>query len=353
MRPVHLDRNENHYGPAPACLAALRSVEPALLHDYTRDFERGYYSELSRRLAELHGVDEKQIVLGYGCEDILKQAVHHGLRAGERCFVPSASWWYYGAIASEVDGVTVRYPLVETERCYRYDLDQLFDLHRRNRARVLLLATPNNPTGNVIEPALLPAILERFRDAMVLLDEAYWGFGEGGADSARLTAEYPNLLVLRTFSKLYGLAGARIGYGVAGRGLEGFLKFSARYLGYCRVSERLALAALSSPEYYAGIREKMSIDGRLFVELLRRFDGIRAYDSAANFLLVRFPERVAGPLRRELEARGLYAKFLDEPDFLHCARISLGTEEENARLRAAFEELLPGMVGVEPAQPAS
>src|SRR5262245_53869826 len=102
MKRILLDRNENHYGPAPECLDVVREAESELLSSYTRDFERGHYSELSNRIAEQLGVPERRVVLGYGCEDVLKQAVHHYVRAGDTVFVPSASWWYYNAIAGEV-----------------------------------------------------------------------------------------------------------------------------------------------------------------------------------------------------------------------------------------------------------
>src|SRR5262249_35997776 len=148
MKQIFLDRNENRYGPAPLCLDVLSSVDKETLFDYPRDFKQGHYSVLSQRLSEIHGVDEKRIVLGYGCEDGLKQAVHHGLRPGERCFVPSASWWYYRAIADEVDGVTIEYPVIEHPTAYRFDVDALKELHTKVRARIVLISAPNNPTGN-------------------------------------------------------------------------------------------------------------------------------------------------------------------------------------------------------------
>lgn len=341
MTPILLDRNENRYGPAPECLAALREVAPELLFNYTRDFQKGFYSELSQRLAGMHGVPEKRLVLGYGCEDLLKQAIHHWVRPGERCLIPSASWWYYRSIADEVGGVTVEYPLVETPTAYVYDIEALARIQRETRARVVLIASPSNPTGNSFPHGRLEEVLEIFREGVVVYDEAYYGFSErSGEDAAALARRHSNLLVLRTFSKLYALAGARIGYGVAGNGLEGFLKFSSRNLGYSRLSERLALAALSNPGYYARIRDSMVADRRRIIEALRSFPGVRAYDSDANFVLARFPSATAATLKAELDRRGLIVKFLTEPAFLHCARITLGTPEETSALIEAFQEVL-------------
>lgn len=346
MKPILLDRNENRYGPAPECLAVLRDVGPELLFNYTRDFQKGYYSDLSRRLAEIHGVPERRLVLGYGCEDLLKQAVHHWVAQGERCLIPSASWWYYRSVADEVGGVTVQYPIIEERTSYRYDVDALLRIQRETPARILLISSPSNPTGNRFPAERLPEALAVFRDAIVVYDEAYWGFTENPtSDVAAMTHDHPNLLVLRTFSKLYGLAGARIGYGIAGSGLESFLKFAARNLGYNRISERLALAAISNPDYYAGIRRRMIADRNMILETLRGFAGVRAYDSDANFVLARFPSSAVAYVKEELDRRGLIVKFLSEPDFVHCARITLGTSEENARLVTAFHEILrPGSV---------
>jgi histidinol-phosphate aminotransferase len=341
LEPVLLDRNENRYGPAPGCRALLREVGPELLFNYTRDFQKGYYSALSQRLAELHGVEEKRVVLGYGCEDLLKQAVHHWVRPGERCLIPSASWWYYRAIADEVDGVTVEYPVHETPTSYLHDVDAMVELHKKSRARLLLIATPNNPTGNAFPTERLPELLEHFRDATVVLDQAYYGLADQPSeDLARLTEDHPNLMVLRSFSKLYGLAGVRVGYAVVGRGLGSFLRFAARNLGFSRLSERLALAALDDAAYYEAVRQRIVADRRRYYDALRGFPGTRVYDSQANFVLVRFAPGVAAPLQKALLGRGLVIKFFDEPAFAGCARITLGTESENARLIGVLSELL-------------
>ncbi|MEO8430495.1 MAG: aminotransferase class I/II-fold pyridoxal phosphate-dependent enzyme [Acidobacteriota bacterium] len=341
MSPILLDRNENRYGPAPECLAALREIEPEVLFNYTRDFQKGYYSALSRRLAEIHGVPEDRLLLGYGCEDLLKQSIHHFVRRGERCLIPSASWWYYRSIADEVGGVTIEYPIVEGALAFDYDIEALLRIQRETPARILLIASPNNPTGNAFPTERLPEVLEAFRDSLVVYDQAYFGFSDEPADDVpALASTYPNLLVLRTFSKLYGLAGARIGYGIAGTGMDAFRQFAARNLGYSRISERLALAALSNPEYYARVRRSMVADRRKIITALRAFPGVQAWDSDANFLLARFPAPMAAAVKAELERRGLVLKFFSEPAFAHCARITLGTPDETVALVGALQEIL-------------
>ena len=339
--PILFDRNENRYGPAPACLEVLHQADSELLFNYTRAFLQGNYSDLSVRVGKIHGVEEKRIILGYGCEDILKEAVHYFLDKGRTILIPSASWWYYTAIADEVGGITVQFPLVETDERYEFDVDALINMKEEHNPGIVLIASPNNPTGNVLARKDLLRILEAYRDTPVMLDQAYFGHTAGEVDDfGGLTDQYPNLIFLRTFSKLFAMAGVRIGYGVIGEGLGGFQKFCARNLGYNRISEQLALAAVNSPEYYADIAARMASDRQKMYELFRGL-GCQAFESEANFVLVKFPDWVVPILKEALDSQGLIIKFFTEECFLGYARISLGTDEENARLLDAVQEAWP------------
>lgn len=340
--PILFDRNENRFGPAPGCLQVLRDADPELLFNYTRAFQQGSYSDLSARLAQLHGVSERRIILGYGCEDILKEAVHHFLKPGRAILIPSASWWYYNAIAAEVGGATVHYPLVEREDHYEFDIETLIALKEAHDPGLVFIASPNNPTGNVIGREDLRRVLEAYVDTPVVLDQAYFGLGVDERDeAASLTDEFPNLLVLRTFSKLYALAGVRIGYAVTGPALDSFTRFCSRNLGYNRISERVALAALDDKAYYRDIARRMEADRQAFYTLFRSYPGCQVFESAANFVLVKFPAGVVPVLKEGLDRQGLVVKFFTEPAFIGYARISLGTDQENARLRKAISQLWP------------
>ena len=341
LKPVYFDRNENRYGPAPGCLAVLRNADRELLSDYTRAFQRGCYSDLSVRLAADHGIEERRVILGYGCEDILKEAVHHFLPAGRAILIPSASWWYYKTIADEVGGVTVQFPLKAAPTRYEFDIEALLALREKTNPAMVLLASPNNPTGNVLRREDLRRLLEGYRGIPFVLDQAYYGLTPGERDDfGALTDEFDDLLVLRTFSKLFALAGVRIGYALTGRGLTDFQRFCARNLGYNRLSERLALAALDSPDYYANVAARMSRCRRRFYDLFRAFPGCEIYESEANFVLVKLPATIVRPLESELLAQGLIVKFFKEPGFEAHARISLGNDEENERLIAVIRSVL-------------
>ena len=336
---LYLNRNENLYGPAPRCFEVLRSITLNELSVYSRDFTRGVKSSLSERLASDLKIPEAQLLLGEGSEDLLKQAVHCYLGPGDKILCPAQSWWYYRALASEVGGETVTYSLKVGKESYLFDVDEMIALYQKTSPRIVLIASPNNPTGNSFPDDQLRRLVDSFRESIVILDEAYWGFGDSTADRISAFAEeYRNLIVLRTFSKYYALAGARIGFAVAGKSLGRLTKFAARYLGYNRISEALALAALDSAEYYKSVRKEMVKDREQYYSFFDNLSGFKIFRSDANFVLVRIPSDKAQLLRDFLVDRKIQLKFFSEPEFQNHIRITIGTRDQNRLLLQAISD---------------
>lgn len=332
---IFLDRNENLYGPAPKCFEVLRNLTLNELSLYSREYQRGVKSALSERLAAEHGIPEEQILLSEGSEDMLKQAVHCYLGPGEKILCPDQSWWYYRSVAAEVGGETITYRLHARDRSYEYDVDAMISEYERTSPRVVLIASPNNPTGNSFRDRDLLRLTEAFRESIVILDEAYWGFSSGDPGRIRtLIGSYRNLLILRTFSKFHALAGTRIGYAAAGTSLSRLTKFASRYLGYNRISELLALAALDSPEYYQTVNAGIRADRAEFERVFDAIPGCTCYRSDANFVLVRLPSGTSGPFTEHLKSAGIVIKAFTENEFRDCVRITLGTRDQNRRLLA-------------------
>jgi histidinol-phosphate aminotransferase len=334
---VFLDRNENNYGPAPACLDVLRRTDSSILSFYTKAHTRGVKSALSERLAHEMRVSEERILLGYGAEDLLKQTIQCYLRPGAKLMIPSYSWWYYKEIASEVGGENVEYPLVKGKDRFAYDVAGMLDVYRREKPGVVFVSSPNNPTGNSMSASEMTTVLDALRDVPVVLDQAYW-YNAAALSVKEIVDRYPNTLLVRTFSKYYALAGMRVGFAVAGTGLDKMVKMSHRYLGYSRVSEEVAMAALDSTAYYEGIAKKMAADKELYYARVGTLPGVTVFRSDANFLLVEIPADVRDRLKDALVARGLILKFMNEPLLKSHIRITLGTQEQNERVIAAFEQ---------------
>lgn len=330
---IYLDRNENQYGPAPQCLKVLQKSNEELLNIYSRDFTRGIKSILSERIAKDFGTDEEKILLGYGSEDILKQVVQCYINKGDKIMIPSRSWWYYKKIADESEGINVHYPILEGHDSFYYDIDRMIEVYKEQKPKLVLISSPNNPTGNRLELDQLNFVLHQMKDSVVVLDEAYSGFDEKyKTDPVDLVGKFPNLLIIRTFSKYYALAGIRTGFAFPGANLDKFLLMNARYLGFNRVSEKIAIAALDSSDYYATLGRKMNEDKEMLLRELNQYTGFQAFRSYANFILVKIPPEIKSSLNKHLIEGNIIVKFMNEDGLDSHIRITLGTHTQNSML---------------------
>jgi len=338
---VFLDRNENQYGPAPLCFKVLRNISNDALNSYSRDFTRGVKSILTERLAKDTGVAEKNIILGYGSEDILKQAVQCYLGSGSKILIPSKSWWYYKKIAEESGGANVEYPVVENGNEFSCDIVKLLEIYHEHKPGILLISSPNNPTGNRMEIEQLNFILENTRDGVVVLDEAYSQFDpDYKVNPAEFIEKFPHLIIIRTFSKYYGLAGLRIGYAFVGSKHENLKLLGARYLGFNRLSEKVAIAALDSPEYYRRTQKLMVDDREMFFREFNKLPGFTAYRSYANFILIKIPAEIKEELNQYLTERNIIIKFMNENGLNSHIRITIGTRAQNLKLIKAVKSFI-------------
>ncbi len=338
MKNIYLDRNENNYGPSPKCLEAVKSVTPDLFNIYSSAYKNGYKSDLSKRLSDDFNISEDRVLLGYGAEDLLKQVVQIYLEEKtDKLLVPDHSWWYYKEIANETNSISIEYPIVEGEESYEYDIDKLLEIYNIEKPKVVFIASPNNPTGNSISDNQLEFILDRMSDSVVVLDEAYW-FSSNNAKATELVNKYSNLIIIRTFSKLYALAGIRIGYAIIGEQLKQIKKISNRYLGYNRISEKIALAAMDSPDYYNDIATKMKSDRDLYFTELNKITNVKAFKSDANFVLVKIQKELMSSLKEFLVAKGIVIKFMAEEIVNSHLRITIGTQEQNRKVIDAITD---------------
>ncbi len=338
---IYLDRNENQYGPAPACIEVLKNINIVELFEYSRDFSRGVKSRLSEKLGKDFGIEERNVMLGYGGEDILKQAVHCYIHKGDKIMIPAYSWWYYKKIADEVEGIKVEYPIVEGKDSFYYDIEGMIRVYKEHKPKLVLISSPNNPTGNRLETDQLKYVLEKMKDTVVVLDEAYTlFFNNDNSHLKELVNKYSNLIIIRTFSKYYGLAGIRIGFALMGENHTKFNMFSARYLGYNRVSELIGIAALDSIDYYNIIREKMVNDMDMFYSEFNKMPGFKPFKSYSNFILVEIPLHIKEDLKKYLIERKMIIKFMAEDGLFNHIRITIGTEEQNKLLIRMIKDYL-------------
>lgn len=328
----YLDRNEFNFEPSQQVVDAIRNFDPKTLCFYTRIYDEGKKSVISVRLSEIYCVPEEQIILGYGGEDILKNVIHYFLMVGDRktILIPEFSWWYYNRVAGECGGDFVMYPLHETDDTFAYDVEEVIEYTNRVHPRMLLLASPNNPTGNGLTPIEIGHIMENIPDdTMVLIDEAYASFISTDTDYiAPLVDKYNNLIISRTLSKFYGLPGLRVGFGFIGKGHDQFISYVNKYLGYNRFSEAVALAALSSDDHYRQVAEDMDWGRQLYKRELGSLPGFKVYKSVANFILIKYPVEIKEELKKALALQDYKIKFMADKGLESCLRITLGRKEQ-------------------------
>lgn len=339
-----LDRNEFNYSPSKEVVEALKNFDINKLCFYTRIYDEGKKSILSVFLSELYDIDETQVLLGYGGEDILKQAVHYFLTqedGNKTMLIPKFSWWYYKSIADEVNGHTLQYPLYEDGNTFKYDFETLKDMIQKENPKILLLASPNNPTGNGLTPKELDELLAEVpSQTVVLIDEAYASFVSTDTSYIKkLVNKYPNLIISRTLSKFYGLPGLRMGFGFMSKELEKFSRYSNKYLGYNRISEDIAIAALKSDAHYRNIAKLMNEDRERYEKEIGVLPGFKVYESVANFILIKYPIELKEALQKAFAEQSYKVKFMNEPDINTHLRITLGRPEQNRIVIDTIKEI--------------
>jgi histidinol-phosphate aminotransferase len=251
------------------------------------------------------------------------------------------SWWYYKHIVGEIGGKMIEYHMTEGPDSWDFDDAEILRILREDKPRVFVMASPNNPTGNFLSPERIKAyIAAKSSETVFVLDEAYWGFGAPPMPESEI-AGLRNVVVLRTLSKYYALAGIRIGFGFIGSGLEELLTYNSKYLGFNRVSEELLIAALDdgAQAYYKAKAKAIIEDGKMLFDELTAM-GFKPFRTAANFILARLPEKDFDLLREEVIKKGIIIKFFTEPVFKNCIRISIGTTEQNALLVEVMRDIL-------------
>ena len=245
--------------------------------------------------------------------------------------IPKFSWWYYKSIADEVNGRTLQYPLYEEGNTFKYDFVALKEMIQKEHPKILLLASPNNPTGNGLTPDELNELLAHVPSTTtVLIDEAYASFVSTDTSYIKtLIDKYPNMIISRTLSKFYGLPGLRMGFGFMSKELSRFSKYSNKYLGYNRISEDIAIAALKSDAHYRNIAQLMNEDRTKYENEIGVLPGFKVYKSVANFILIKYPIELKEALQAAFSEQSYKVKFMNEPDINTHLRITFGRPEQN------------------------
>jgi histidinol-phosphate aminotransferase len=327
---VRLAANENPLGPSPRAVAAV-AREAARVHLYPDGGSTAVREALARQL----GVAPGQIVVGNGADELLALIGWAALDPGDEVVVPLPSFEPYTLAARLAGSTVIESPLVD----YETDLD---DVRRKvtPRTKIVFLCTPHNPAGTLIPRRPLRALLDALAPdpPLVVLDEAYRDFCDHPEtpDGVELLRSYPRLIVLRTFSKVAGLAGLRVGYAIASEeSIDRLNRVRAPY-NVNRLGQVAALAALEDEDHWGKTRQ-LVLEERAFLsqELARR--GFTFPPSQANFLLVKVPDGARA--RDRILRAGIVVRDGAAVGFPDHLRVSIGLRDANDRLLAALDSL--------------
>lgn len=334
---IKLNTNENPYPPSPAALAALGDIGPEELRKYPSPFAEN----LRNTIADLHGLSVDHVMAVNGGDELLRLVITTFVEPGQPIGVLDPSYSLYPVLAQIHGSPVVAVPLAEDWSVPDDAGARLDDAH----APLTFIVNPHAPSGTLLPVDRVRALAAALPGVLVV-DEAYVDFVDPalGHDVVELVKTSPNLILLRTLSKGYSLAGLRCGYALGAPELIAPMLTKTRdSYNLDAIAQRVAAAALSDRAYARETWRKVREERARLREALRAM-GLESPPSQSNFLLVRVPggPEAAVALHQGLERRGLLVRYFgDDARLAGKLRITVGTPEQNLRLLDAIRELRP------------
>ncbi len=319
-----LNANENPYPPSPKVLEALRKAAC----DDLRLYPDALATELRERIADYHGLEPDQVLVGNGSDDLLTMILRSFVGPGDVVAAPRPTYPLYEVLVAIQDG-----------RMRWVDFPPDFSLPPAladQGARVVFVANPNSPSGTWVEPSTVADLAGRV-DGIVVVDEAYVDFAEG--DCLGLLGRFDNVIILRSFSKSFSLAGVRVGYGLASAEIvAGLLKVKDSY-NVNRFAIAAGVAALDDAAYMRANAARIRSERERLAAGLSAL-GLKVLPSQANFVAAICGEPGPQTIARALEEAGILVRTFSDPSLADWVRITVGTPEQNDRLLECLENLL-------------
>lgn len=326
---ICLNRNESQYDLSPRCKELLTQLTPAFFTQYSSD-ETITYAHFIEELSHFLEVPASCIALGNGSEELLKACAYHFLEKNDVVLMPERSWWYYHEIITEVQARPAYFEIVEGSNSFHFDYDLFSHAYHEHSPQMVLLASPNNPTGHSMPLEILEKVFNLCKNSLVVVDEAYWGFNEFNLSQHHyFIKKYPNVIFVRTFSKYFGLAGVRLGYVLAGDNFFSLKKYLQRYLGYSPLTLALCSAALKDHAYFSQLNLSYQQTKEIFYQTLTANSGITSYLSDANFILLKPDPDLFLIIQEKMTEAGILLSYLQTPKLQNYIRFTLGRPEQN------------------------
>ncbi|MDB9375868.1 histidinol-phosphate transaminase [Nodularia sphaerocarpa] len=324
MQVMKLNSNENPYPPSPAALAVLRNIQGEWLRRYPEPLG----GEFRRAASEVLGFPSDWMIVGNGSDEVLNLVIRACTEPGRKVVYPIPTYVLYVTLTQMQAAEIVEIPYSQD---YKLPLEEIIAAN----GAVTFIASPNSPSGHIVPINDLRQLASRLSGVLVI-DEAYVDFAEENA--LALVKEYENVIVIRTLSKGYSLAGLRLGFGVANpKLLHGLFKVKDSY-NIDAIACALGTAAITDQAYKNACVAKVKASRSQLATDFKQL-GFHVWDSHTNFLLVQPPQENAEYLYQQLKARQILVRYFPQPGLDNKLRITIGTDEQNQILVETLRQI--------------
>lgn len=325
---IKLNTNENPYPPSPLVLEAIERGTNESLRLYPDPNSQALLDKLSNE----YQVNSNQVFVGNGSDEVLALSFQAFFNPDKPILFPDITYSFYPVYCSLFK---IDYELIPLDGNLSIPTQEFM---KRNGG--IIFPNPNAPTGEYVNLRDIRGILEHNKDSVVIIDEAYIDFG--GQSATKLVNEYPNLLVIQTFSKSRSLAGLRIGFAIGNEDLiEALNRVKNSFNSYPidRLAMNAAVAALDDKVYFEETTTKV-IQTRKNVQSLLQQLGFTIIPSQANFLFISHSDYDAENIYKQLKNQGILVRFFNKPRINNFLRVSIGTTEEMEEFISAVEKIV-------------
>lgn len=336
-----LNKNEYNFEHSDLVKHTIADFNSDSICRYSEESSERVYT----RLASFHNVQKDGLVIGAGLESVLIDLLLR-IKAQlniNKLILPNFSWAHYSRMGKScIDSNPVFFHTTKEKNHFKYNLDSLDRMLKKLSPATVLIGSPNNPTGHSITFSEIDDIMKQYSDSMFIIDEAYCGYGKDSFESTEFIQhcqKVNNLIVGRTFSKFFGLAGLRFGYATMSCTLASQLGITPHYLGINRLTEEVVLSALEDSKFYTKQAQRMKKIRDKFIYSLNQCSYIKAYESDANFVLIESKKITAKNLQESLLEHGFVIKGFTEDSLRNCIRVTIGEESLMIRLSSLIKHL--------------
>lgn len=330
-----LQFNENLWGPSPRCLNSLKNItmNDLIFYDLSEeDF-------LIRALADYYKLDYGNFFLNDGSSEIIKTILGIAVKEGDIILTPNPGWGCYKGMIEAQKANVQYYDVLPGEHEYFHDIEDINTKAEKYNPKIIIITTPQMPTGNIISSEDLERVIVCNPNSLILVDECYYGCTDTEYNIEYFLDNYENVIFVRTFSKIFGLANLRIGYAITRPELVDLFDYLLPLHKLPNIIRKIAVEALNDKEYTEKNKREIIEMREYLIDELNARQGIKAYKSYANFVYVQLDGYDVNKIQEYMSRQGVYTRLFNDRNGIHM-RITVAPKEILENVLRVFDEAI-------------